>query len=268
MSLLVCTTPNAVMLAYTGTPDMHNSSRIFSPVSAALAILALGSSIGSATWAAWDIDLSTVAEQSGFRETGRYAEVEELCRAFAARYPKQVRCSDMGISPEGRTMWAMAASNDGTLTPEQARKHNRPVIVVQGGIHAGEIDGKDAGFRFLRELLQDKERGAALDAVTLVFVPVFNVDGHERFGRWNRPNQAGPEEMGWRTTAQNLNLNRDARAWHNRSTSAYRPVRVMADCSATVERSNSPAARVALPRDEPRAKTASAAENGENFRDE
>ncbi len=45
--------------------------------------------------------------------------------------------------------------------------------------------------------------------VTLVFVPVFSVDGHERFGRWNRPNQAGPQEMGWRTTAQNLNLNRD-----------------------------------------------------------
>ena len=42
-----------------------------------------------------------------------------------------------------------------------------------------------------------------------IFVPVFNIDGHERFGRWNRPNQRGPEEMGWRTTAQNLNLNRD-----------------------------------------------------------
>jgi len=40
-------------------------------------------------------------------------------------------------------------------------------------------------------------------------VPVFNVDGHERFGAWNRPNQRGPREMGWRVTAQNLNLNRD-----------------------------------------------------------
>src|SRR5690606_18333365 len=49
----------------------------------------------------------------------------------------------------------------------------------------------------------------ALDDVVLVFVPVFNADGHERFGRWNRPNQRGPEEMGWRTTAQNHNLNRD-----------------------------------------------------------
>ncbi|MET0893059.1 MAG: peptidase M14, partial [Pseudoxanthomonas sp.] len=42
-----------------------------------------------------------------------------------------------------------------------------------------------------------------------VFVPVFSVDGHERFGAWNRPNQRGPEEMGWRTTAQGYNLNRD-----------------------------------------------------------
>ena len=49
----------------------------------------------------------------------------------------------------------------------------------------------------------------ALAAATFVFVPVLNVDGHERFGRWNRPNQVGPEEMGWRTTAQNFNLNRD-----------------------------------------------------------
>ncbi|MDX1550942.1 MAG: peptidase M14, partial [Lysobacter spongiicola] len=38
---------------------------------------------------------------------------------------------------------------------------------------------------------------------------VFSVDGHERFAAWNRPNQRGPREMGWRTTAQNYNLNRD-----------------------------------------------------------
>jgi hypothetical protein len=40
-------------------------------------------------------------------------------------------------------------------------------------------------------------------------VPIFNVDGHERRGPNNRPNQRGPEEMGFRTNAGNLNLNRD-----------------------------------------------------------
>ena len=159
--------------------------------------------------AAPDQSLVTIAEQTGFRETGRYAEVGNLCKAFVASYPKRARCFDMGTTPEGRTMWALAASNDSTLTPELAQKRKRPSIVAQGGIHAGEIDGKDAGFMFLRELLEDENRGAVLDTVTFVFVPVFNVDGHERFGRWNRPNQSGPEAMGWRTTAQNLNLNRD-----------------------------------------------------------
>ena len=80
---------------------------------------------------------------------------------------------------------------------------------MQGGIHAGEIEGKDAGFLALRDLLDGKVAPGALDAVTLVFVPVFNPDGHERFGPNNRPNQRGPEEMGFRTTAANLNLNRD-----------------------------------------------------------
>src|SRR5437660_1244337 len=97
----------------------------------------------------------------------------------------------------------------GALTPEAARKKGLPVLLVQGGIHAGEIDGKDAGFLALREALENRAAKGALDRQVLVFVPVFNVDGHERFGRWNRPNQRGPEEMGWRTTSQNLNLNRD-----------------------------------------------------------
>jgi len=117
-------------------------------------------------------------------------------------------------------MFALTVSRSGALTPEQARKQNLPVMLMQGGIHAGEIDGKDAGFLALRELLSATDAGSAaapgsggapgpLKSFVLVFVPVFNVDGHERFGPWNRPNQVGPKEMGWRATAQNFNLNRD-----------------------------------------------------------
>ena len=61
----------------------------------------------------------------------------------------------------------------------------------------------------LRELLGETAAPGALERMAILFVPAFNIDGHERFGRWNRPNQNGPEETGWRTTAQNLNLNRD-----------------------------------------------------------
>ncbi|MFL6634935.1 MAG: M14 family metallopeptidase [Massilia sp.] len=154
-------------------------------------------------------DLVTVSERSGFQATGRYDEVVKLCGAFQQAYPKQVKCFQFGTTPEGRPMLALAVNARGVVTPEAVRKANLPVTLIQGGIHAGEIDGKDAGFLALRELLEGKTAAGALDRQVLLFVPVFNVDGHERFAKWNRPNQRGPVEMGWRTTAQNYNLNRD-----------------------------------------------------------
>ena len=150
--------------------------------------------------------LRTVAENSDFLRTGRYEEVERLCRSYEHTWPDSVKCGDFGRTPEGRDMKVLVASRSGALTSEEARRRGLPVMLLQGGIHAGEIDGKDAGFLALKELLRDP---GALENFVLVFVPVFNVDGHERFGHWNRPNQAGPEEMGWRASAQNFNLNRD-----------------------------------------------------------
>jgi len=154
-------------------------------------------------------DLTTISERSGFLKTGRYDEVVKLCADFQKAYPKAVRCFEFGRTPEGRPMLALAVSRTGALTAEQAKQRKLPVLLVQGGIHAGEIDGKDAGFLALREALDGKAAKGALDKQVLLFVPVFNVDGHERFGQWNRPNQRGPVEMGWRVTAQNFNLNRD-----------------------------------------------------------
>lgn len=154
-------------------------------------------------------DLATVSERSGFTATGRYDEVIKLCGAFQQAYPKQVKCFQFGTTPEGRPMMALAVTRANAFTPEAVRKQKLPVTLIQGGIHAGEIDGKDAGFLALREMLENRNAQGALDKQVLVFVPVFNVDGHERFAKWNRPNQRGPVEMGWRTTAQNFNLNRD-----------------------------------------------------------
>ncbi|HEX9173166.1 MAG TPA: M14 family metallopeptidase [Telluria sp.] len=153
--------------------------------------------------------LTTVSERSGFERTGRYDEVIKLCADFQKAYPGVVRCIEFGRTPEGRPMLALVATRTGAMTPQAAAKKGVPVTLIQGGIHAGEIDGKDAGFLALREVLENRLAKGALDKQVLLFVPVFNIDGHERFAKWNRPNQRGPVEMGWRTTAQNFNLNRD-----------------------------------------------------------
>jgi zinc carboxypeptidase len=148
-----------------------------------------------------DHTLVTVAEQSGFRSTGRSDEVTHLCAAFQAAWPRAVRNLEFGRSAEGRAMRALIACR---TDPRKV-----PLLMLQAGIHPGESDGKDAGFIALRELLEESAAPGVLERIAILFVPAFNVDGHERFGRWNRPNQNGPEETGWRTTAQNLNLNRD-----------------------------------------------------------
>lgn len=172
---------------------------------ALIASLLLGANALAQTGA----NLRTVAEESDFKRTGRYEEVVRLCSSFQSTWPNKARCFEFGRSPEGRPMLALAFSDDGVLDAKAARQKNRQVVLIQGGIHAGEIDGKDAGFWAARDLMQGKAAKDALRRATFVFVPVFNVDGHERFGPNHRPNQIGPEAMGWRTTAQNLNLNRD-----------------------------------------------------------
>ena len=153
--------------------------------------------------------LTTIAEQTGFRQTGRIEEVERLSREFAAAWPEAVQSIEYGRSVEGRPMRALLVSRRGATTAQQIRAGKIPLLMLQGGIHPGESDGKDAGFMALRELLEGSAAPGVLEKIAILFVPAFNTDGHERTGRWNRPNQVGPEETGWRTTSQNLNLNRD-----------------------------------------------------------
>ena len=186
----------------------YRSRTASSAIAFACAALASSFTVAPAS-AAGSKSLETVSERSGFRVTGRYDEVQRLCADFAKAYPGAVRSFEFGRTPEGRPMLGLAVSRSGALTPDDARERGVPVLLAQGGIHAGEIDGKDAGFLAVREMLQDPGAKNPLNSFVLVFVPVFNVDGHERFGRNNRPNQNGPEEMGWRVTAQNYNLNRD-----------------------------------------------------------
>lgn len=56
-------------------------------------------------------------------------------------------------------------------------------MLIQVGIHSGKIDGTDAGLMLLRAIaLRGKD--TLLDTVDLVFVLIYNIDGHEVMGRW------------------------------------------------------------------------------------
>ncbi|MGL4616285.1 MAG: M14 family metallopeptidase [Shewanella sp.] len=150
---------------------------------------------------------ATPFEQSNGLESPNYAATIAWLDKLASESTRLQKVS-LGKSAQGRDIWLYIASIKGINEPARLKQNDKPSILVQAGIHAGEIDGKDAGMLLLRDILKGN-KGHLLDRANLLFVPIFNVDGHERSSEFNRVNQRGPLTMGWRTTANNLNLNRD-----------------------------------------------------------
>lgn len=150
----------------------------------------------------------TPFEAGGLKTTPRYDETIAWLQRLV-RASKDLRMVSLGRTPEGRDIWMVIASKDRAFTPEAVRRSGKPVILAQAGIHAGEIDGKDAGMMLLRDMTVRGTKRDLLDGATFLFVPILGVDAHERASRFTRINQRGPEEAGWRVNAQNLNLNRD-----------------------------------------------------------
>lgn len=154
-------------------------------------------------------DWRTPAEISGYRTTPRYEETFAYIRRIAQAAPQQVKLESFGKTGEGRDLVAVIVSKDGVFEPATLHRQNRPIVLIQNAIHAGEMDGKDACLALMRDILVTKQKSPLIDRAVLVIIPIYNADGHERFGPYNRINQNGPDQMGWRTTALNFNLNRD-----------------------------------------------------------
>jgi hypothetical protein len=150
----------------------------------------------------------TLAEKTDYRETPRYDETVAYSRKLVAASPL-LRFESFGQSGEGRALPLLIAASGNSFTPQAARKAGKAIVMIQACIHAGESDGKDAGLSLLRDIAITKTRPGLLDRAVILFIPIYNTDGHERFGPFNRINQNGPTEMGWRATSANLNLNRD-----------------------------------------------------------
>jgi len=150
----------------------------------------------------------TYTEKTEYRETPRYAETIEYSKRLDAASPL-IQFQSFGRSGEGRELPLLIAAEGETFTPEAARKAGKAVVLIQACIHAGEPDGKDAGLALLRDIAITKTRPGLLKCVVVLFIPIYNADGHERVSPYNRINQNGPVEMGWRATSTNQNLNRD-----------------------------------------------------------
>lgn len=150
----------------------------------------------------------TRAERTNYLETSHYADVVAFLDSLKGL--PELTLGSIGRTNEGREIPYVIASRPRVSTPDEARKLNRPIVYVQGNIHAGEVEGKEALLAILRDLTASPGANV-LDSVILIAVPIYNADGNERFApqEQNRRSQNGPEMVGVRTNAQDLDLNRD-----------------------------------------------------------
>jgi hypothetical protein len=151
----------------------------------------------------------TRAERTRYLETSHYADVVgflDSLRALGA----PLAFGSIGKTFEGRDIPYVIASRPLVRTPAEARAAGKPIVYVQGNIHAGEVEGKEALQALLRDLAFAKGRNV-LDSIVLVAVPIYNADGNEKWGPQDRQRteQNGPELVGQRPNAQGLDLNRD-----------------------------------------------------------
>jgi dipeptidyl-peptidase 4 len=149
---------------------------------------------------------STIAEQTEFRDTARASDVATLMRQLATAWDA-AELTTIGNTVEGRPIWALV------VEPQVKSEARAVTVLMLGGIHSGECDGKEALLALAGDMAQDQvatDENAWWQSLRLIFVPNFNADGNERRGLLHRPGQAGPSAgMGIRENAQDLDLNRD-----------------------------------------------------------
>ncbi len=151
----------------------------------------------------------TRAERTGFKETSTHADVVAFVDSLQSRGAK-VHVGIIGRTTQGRELPYVIASRPLVTTPLEAKRLGRPIVYIQGNIHAGEVEGKEAMQAVLRDLLFDPKPNV-LDSVVLIVVPIYNADGNEMFRpqAQQRGAQNGPELVGQRPNAAGLDLNRD-----------------------------------------------------------
>jgi hypothetical protein len=151
----------------------------------------------------------TRAERTSYAETSSHADVLAFVDSLQ-RLGAGIRVGRLGQSPMGKVLPYVIAARPLVDAPSRAMRTGKPVIYIQGNIHAGEVEGKEALLMLLRDLTLGPLK-PLLDSVVLVVVPIYNADGNDAFGpeSRNRPSQKGPAMIGLRPNGQGLDLNRD-----------------------------------------------------------
>ncbi|VAV82961.1 hypothetical protein MNBD_BACTEROID02-247, partial [hydrothermal vent metagenome] len=156
----------------------------------------------------WSKNLITIPEKSNYQKTSTYADVMHFIEVIKSK-SDLVHLEFMGKSKEGKDIPLIVMAKPKISSPKEAKDSGKPIMYVQGNIHAGEVEGKEVLQQLMRDILLGKKKHL-LDNQIIIFAPIYNTDSNDKMEKGRRPSQEdSPVEVGIRANSQGLDLNRD-----------------------------------------------------------
>jgi hypothetical protein len=150
----------------------------------------------------------TRPEATNYTETSRYDEVIAFMKAMAAASPL-IHLTTYGYSYEGRPLPAGRDRRGRPRPPKRCGRRKKTRIYIQGNIHAGEVEGKEAALWLLRSIAKGRSCGVAQNVVAADQPDLQRRRQRARERAQPRPPERPVGGMGQRYNGQDLDLNRD-----------------------------------------------------------
>lgn len=153
-------------------------------------------------------ELFSRAELTWYKETSLNKDIKAFCEAVG-KTGIYAHTESIGKTSEGNDLMVVILANPKITSPAEAAKSGKPVIYIQGNIHAGEVEGKEACVQLIREICFGPKTGL-IDNQILIFCPNYNPDGNDKLSATSRLSQDGsPLMTGARLSGEGYDLNRE-----------------------------------------------------------
>lgn len=159
-------------------------------------------------------DFMTPYERSERTATATYESCRDWYRNIQKAFPEITFFDSIGYSDGGLPIYTFRLYTGENTKPVR--------VLINNNIHPGEPEGTDASMLLVRTLLTEpKKWKQVLKNIDLHIICQYNTDGTILQSCCTRANQNGPELVGFRGNAKNLDLNRDFIKCDSRNAKAF-----------------------------------------------
>lgn len=152
-------------------------------------------------------ELITKAEKTLFEETSLSSEVSTFIHVLTNNC-SFARLEKIGTTKEGRPLEIVIMSDPMVTTAAEAKKSGKPIIYIQGNIHAGEVEGKETCMKIMRDIAFGTRKDLLVNQI-IIFCANYNPDGNDQLGENRRSQEGSPLLTGVRPSGEGYDLNRE-----------------------------------------------------------